>query len=89
MAAVLSAGFLRDITENIALAGGEAPISGYVAYAPAGSEALFDGMLADGHASRSGRRCRHVARPVFGALADLCCMRRKRCSPEAMMRSAC
>jgi rSAM/selenodomain-associated transferase 1 len=47
-AAALSAGFLRDITENIALAGRQAPIAGYVAYAPAGQEALFDGHLADG-----------------------------------------
>lgn len=45
MAAVLSAAFLRDITENIALAACGTNISGFVAYAPAGSEALFDGML--------------------------------------------
>jgi hypothetical protein len=48
MAAALSAGFLRDVTENIALAAREAPIDGYVAYAPAGCEELFDGMLAPG-----------------------------------------
>ena len=48
MAAELSACFLRDVTKNIALAGGEAPIKGYVAYAPAGSGPLFDGILADG-----------------------------------------
>jgi uncharacterized protein len=48
MAAELSACFLRDVTENIALAAGEAPIKGYVAYAPAGSGPLFDGILADG-----------------------------------------
>ena len=47
IAAALSAAFLRDITENIALAARGAKISGYVAYAPAGSEALFDGMLAE------------------------------------------
>jgi rSAM/selenodomain-associated transferase 1 len=47
-AAALSASFLRDITANIALAGREATIHGYVAFAPAGSERLFDGMLADG-----------------------------------------
>ena len=29
-------------------AAGEAPIKGYVAYAPAGSGPLFDGILADG-----------------------------------------
>jgi rSAM/selenodomain-associated transferase 1 len=47
-AAALSAAFLRDITENIALAAREAPIAGYVAYAPAGQEALFGGHLAAG-----------------------------------------
>ncbi len=47
-AASLSAAFLRDITENIVLAAREAAITGYVAYAPAGTEALFDGHLADG-----------------------------------------
>jgi hypothetical protein len=47
-AAALSAAFLRDVTENIALAARGAKISGYVAYAPAGSETLFDGMLAEG-----------------------------------------
>lgn len=47
-AAALSAGFLRDITQNIALAARKVAIRGYVAYAPAGSEAGFDGMLGDG-----------------------------------------
>jgi rSAM/selenodomain-associated transferase 1 len=45
-AAALSAAFMRDITENIALAARQVPIAGYVAYAPAGQEALFDGHLA-------------------------------------------
>ena len=47
-AASLSAAFLRDITENIALAGRFAPTQGCVAYAPVGAEALFDGHLAAG-----------------------------------------
>jgi rSAM/selenodomain-associated transferase 1 len=47
-AAGLSAAFLRDISENILLAGCAAPIAGYVAYAPAGQEALFKGHLAAG-----------------------------------------
>ena len=47
-AAALSAAFLRDITENIALAARQTAIAGYVAYAPAGQEALFDGVLAAG-----------------------------------------
>jgi len=47
-AASLNACFLRDITENIQQAGRGASIAGYVAYAPQGGEALFDGMLAPG-----------------------------------------
>lgn len=47
-AAALSGAFLRDITENIALAGRQVPVTGYIAYAPAGSEALFGGHLAAG-----------------------------------------
>jgi uncharacterized protein len=47
-AARLSAAFLRDITENIAVAGRTEPIHGYIAYAPRGLEALFDGHLATG-----------------------------------------
>jgi rSAM/selenodomain-associated transferase 1 len=47
-AADLSAAFLRDITENIALAARDAPIQGYIAYAPKGQEALFDGHIAAG-----------------------------------------
>ncbi len=47
-AAALSAAFLRDITENIVLAGQSRSIAGYIAYAPAGGEALFDGHLAAG-----------------------------------------
>ena len=47
-AAQLSAAFLRDITENIALAAHAAPIHGWIAYAPAGEERAFDGHLADG-----------------------------------------
>jgi rSAM/selenodomain-associated transferase 1 len=47
-AASLSAAFLRDITENIVLAARQASIAGYIAYAPEGAEALFDGHLADG-----------------------------------------
>jgi uncharacterized protein len=47
-AAALSASFLRDITENIALAACAADLHGYVAYAPAGLEAAFDGIVASG-----------------------------------------
>lgn len=44
----LSAAFLRDVTENLAVAGGRAPIDGWVAYAPEGEATLFEGLLADG-----------------------------------------
>jgi uncharacterized protein len=47
-AAMLSAAFLRDVTENIALAARSQPVAGYIAYAPAGAEDLFDGNLAVG-----------------------------------------
>jgi len=47
-AAGLSAAFLRDITENIAAAARAERIDGFIAYAPAGTEALFDGHLALG-----------------------------------------
>ncbi|HVC62795.1 MAG TPA: TIGR04282 family arsenosugar biosynthesis glycosyltransferase [Acetobacteraceae bacterium] len=47
-AAALNASFLRDVTENIREAGRAVPIAGFVAYAPAGSEPLFGGMLAPG-----------------------------------------
>lgn len=47
-AAQMSAAFLRDVTANIALASQEAAVSGWIAYAPAGFEELFDGMLEPG-----------------------------------------
>jgi rSAM/selenodomain-associated transferase 1 len=47
-AAGLSAAFLRDITENIAAAARAERIDGFIAYAPSGTEALFDGHLALG-----------------------------------------
>ena len=47
-ATALSASFLRDITENICLAGRRLAIDPWVAYAPAGQEALFDGHVAEG-----------------------------------------
>ena len=48
-AAALSAAFLRDITENIALAARTVPIDGFIAYAPAGDEASLSGHLAAGY----------------------------------------
>ncbi len=47
-AAAMSVAFLADITGNLVLASQSAPIVPYVAYAPAGTETLFDGILAPG-----------------------------------------
>ncbi len=47
-AAGLGAAFLQDITANLRLAASRAAIVPYVAFAPAGTEALFDGLLAPG-----------------------------------------
>jgi rSAM/selenodomain-associated transferase 1 len=44
----LSACFLRDMTDMLARAGRAAPIDGYVAFAPAGSEASFAPIVAPG-----------------------------------------
>lgn len=44
----MSAAFLRDITANLTLAALRAPIDAWIAFAPAGDEALFDGLLAPG-----------------------------------------
>jgi rSAM/selenodomain-associated transferase 1 len=44
--AAISVAFLADITGNLALAARSAAIVPYVAFAPAGTEALFDGILA-------------------------------------------
>jgi rSAM/selenodomain-associated transferase 1 len=44
----MSSAFLRDITENLAEAARDAPIDAFIAYAPAGSASLFDGLLAPG-----------------------------------------
>ena len=47
-AARMGAAFLGDATANVQAAGRIAPIHGFVAYAPAGEEAHFDGLLAPG-----------------------------------------
>jgi hypothetical protein len=88
IASALSAGFLRDVTENIALAARDTQIYGYVAYAPAGSEGLFDGMVAGGtrfvvadgagvRASRVhgfGRSLLHAAQSLFSRGHDAACL---------------
>ncbi len=45
-ATALNAAFLRDVTATIAAVRRDLPVAGFVAYAPAGGEALFDGLLA-------------------------------------------
>jgi uncharacterized protein len=47
-AAQLGGAFLADVTANVMAAAAHAPVHGYVAYAPAGHEAHFDGLLAPG-----------------------------------------
>jgi hypothetical protein len=87
-AASLSAAFLRDITENIALASRAASICGWVAYAPIGEEHLFDGLLADGtglvpadgsppmprHVQGFGRCLLHAAQALFATGVGAVCL---------------
>ena len=47
-ATMLAAAFLRDTTANVMHAAREAAIRGFVAYSPAGSEALIEPLLAPG-----------------------------------------
>ena len=47
-AAALGAAFLQDITRNLHEAASIVPIAPFVAYAPLGQEARFDGLLAPG-----------------------------------------
>jgi glycosyltransferase A (GT-A) superfamily protein (DUF2064 family) len=47
-AAEMSAGFLRDTTENMTVAARNAPIAPYAAYAPLGTESLLRTCLAEG-----------------------------------------
>jgi uncharacterized protein len=87
-AAALSAVFLRDVTENIVAAGRFVPIHGYIAYAPRGLEALFNGHLATGtrlvladgspdmpHAVKGFGRCLlHAVRSLLAEGYDSACV---------------
>jgi rSAM/selenodomain-associated transferase 1 len=87
-AAALSAAFLRDVTENIALAARSAAIRGYVAYAPAGDEGSFAEHLAEGTAlvladgspampadvQGFGRCLLHAAEALFGLRYAAVCL---------------
>jgi uncharacterized protein len=87
-AMALSAAFLRDITENIRLAAREAAIDPWIAYAPAGLEMLFNGMLATGTrlvladgeidapdgVAGFGRSLLHATRALFARRYDAVCL---------------
>jgi rSAM/selenodomain-associated transferase 1 len=87
-AMALSGAFLRDITENIRLAAREAAIDPWIAYAPAGLEMLFNGMLATGTrlvladgeidapdgVAGFGRSLLHAARALFARRYDAVCL---------------
>jgi rSAM/selenodomain-associated transferase 1 len=78
-ATALSGCFLRDVTANLAEAARAAPIDAYVAFAPAGGEALLRAVIAPGTklvladgspampdgVERFGRSLLHAARALF------------------------
>jgi uncharacterized protein len=72
-AAELNTCCLADIATNIAAAAGRAPIHGFVAYHPLGSEWFFEDLLPDGFKllppkePTLGRSLFHAARDLFAA----------------------
>ena len=69
-AAQLSASFLEDIAHNLLAAARSAPIEGYVACSPAGSEALFLALLPPGIDLVPSRRA-GLGHSLFDAAEDL------------------
>ena len=69
-AAELGACFLRDVAGNILAASREAPIDGYVAYSPPGSEAEFAALLPSGIALLPPRQ-EGLGASLFDAATDL------------------
>jgi uncharacterized protein len=69
-AAALSGAFIRDIAENILDAAGAAPIDGWIAYSPPGSEAAFAALLPPGIRPLPPRRV-GLGASLFDAAADL------------------
>ena len=69
-AAGLSACFIRDAIGNIAAAGREAPIDGYVAYSPPDAESEFRTLLPDGIGLVPSRRA-GLAASLYDAASDL------------------
>jgi rSAM/selenodomain-associated transferase 1 len=65
-AAGLGAAFLQDITANLQLAATRAAIVPYVAFAPAGAETLFNGLLAPGTRMLLADGATHVPEGVEG-----------------------
>jgi rSAM/selenodomain-associated transferase 1 len=72
-AAELNTCCLRDIAANIVNAAKQAPIQGFAAYSPLGSEPFFDDLLPDGFKllrpkeATIGRSLFHAARDLFDA----------------------
>jgi rSAM/selenodomain-associated transferase 1 len=69
-AAALSACFIRDSAENIAAATKHAAIDGYIAFSPAGSEAEFAALLAEGARLLPSRRS-GLGASLHDAIEDL------------------
>jgi len=69
-AALLSGCFIEDIAGNILAAGRTAPIDGYVAYSPPGSEDLFAPLLPEGIRLLPPRRI-GLGHSLFDAAEDL------------------
>lgn len=87
-AAALGSSFLADVTANIQAAACHAPIQGFVAFAPVGTEELFEDIVAAG----TGYVLADGSPPLRGASmgsAGASCMPPRRCSAKAMARSAC
>jgi rSAM/selenodomain-associated transferase 1 len=70
-AAQLNSSFLADVASNVAAAAARAPIRGFVAYHPLGSERFFEDLLPDGFKLLApkeptlGRSLVHAARDLF------------------------
>jgi uncharacterized protein len=69
-AALLSACFIQDVAANILAAARTAPIEGYVAYSPPGSEDVFGALLPEGIGLLAPRRI-GLGDALFDAAEDL------------------
>ena len=79
-AAELNTCCLRDVAENIVDAAKQAPIQGFAAYSPLGSESFFDDVLPVGfkllppREPTIGRSLFHAARDLFAARYSSVCL---------------